>query len=153
MSLWYCFSTKSKNRVFAAVFFLIISSIAYAFDSPGTIVIRLGQTSYQVELALTPAQRRQGLMHREQLERNAGMLLVYPKSGDHRVWMKNMRIPLRILWIDDRFKVLHIMRLEPCQLSPCPAYSAPVPARYILELSDDNHEIEPGDIVEGLNGL
>jgi len=153
MSLWYSFSTKSKNRVLAAVFFIIISSIAYALDSPGTIEIRLGQTSYQVELALTPAQRRKGLMHREQLESNAGMLLVYPKSGDHRVWMKNMRIPLQVLWIDDRFKVLHIMRLEPCQLSPCPVYSAPVPARYILELNDGNHKVEPGDIIEGLNGL
>ncbi len=153
MSHWYCFSTKSKNRVLATIIFLIISSISYAFDSPGTIEIRLGQISYQVELALTTAQRREGLMHREQLERNAGMLLVYPKSGDHRVWMKNMRIPLRVLWINDRYKVLHIMRLEPCQLSPCPVFSAPVQARYILELSDDNHTVEPGDIIEGLNGL
>ena len=153
MSLCYCFSTKLKNRVLAAVFFLIINSISYASASPRTIEIRLGQESYQVELALTSAQRRQGLMHREQLERNAGMLLVYPKSGDHRVWMKNMRIPLRVLWIDDRFKVLHVMRLEPCRLSPCPIYSAPVPARYILELSDDNHDVEPGDMIEGLNGL
>jgi len=153
MSLWYSFSTELKNRTLAAVIFLIISSIAYAFDSPGAIEIRLGQTSYQIELALTPAQRRQGLMHREQLASNAGMLLVYPRSDDHRVWMKNMRIPLRVLWIDDRYKVLHIMRLEPCQLSPCPVFSAPVPARYILELSDDNHKVEPGDIIEGLNVL
>ena len=153
MSLWYCFSTNLKNRAFAAVILLIISPIAYAFETPVTIEIRLGQTSYQVELALTPAQRRKGLMYREQIASNAGMLLVYPKSGDHRVWMKNMRIPLRVLWIDDRFKVLHIMRLAPCQLSPCPVFSAPVPARYILELSDDNHKVEPGDIVEGLNVL
>lgn len=153
MSHWYCFSTKSKNRVFATVFFLIISSISYAFDSPDTIEIRIGQTSYEAELALTPAQRRKGLMHRKQLANNKGMLLVYPKSGDHRVWMKNMQIPLRVLWIDDRFKVLHIMRLEPCQQFPCPVYSAPFLARYILELSDDNHDVEPGDIIEGLNGL
>ena len=153
MSHWYSFSTKFKNRVLTAVIFLIISSIADATDSPGTTEIKLGHTSYQVELALTPAQRRKGLMHREQLAKNAGMLLVYPKSGDHRVWMKNMQISLRVLWIDDRFRVIHIMRLEPCQLSPCPVFSAPAPARYILELSDDRHDVEPGDIVEGLNGL
>ncbi|MDH3631020.1 MAG: DUF192 domain-containing protein [Gammaproteobacteria bacterium] len=153
MSHWYSFSTKFKNRALAALFFLFISSISYAFVTLDTIEVRLGQTTYQVELALTPVQRRKGLMHREQLASNAGMLLVYPKSGDHRVWMKNVRIPLRVLWIDDRFKVIHVMRLEPCQLSPCPVFSAPVPARYILELSDDNHDVEPGDIVEGLNGL
>lgn len=153
MSHWYSFSTKLKNRAFAAVIFLIITSIAYATASPGTTEIKLGHTSYQVELALTSAQRRQGLMHREQLAKNAGMLLVYPKSGDHRVWMKNMRISLRVVWIDDRFRVIHVMRLEPCQISPCPVFSAPVPARYILELSDREHDVEPGDIVEGLNGL
>ena len=153
MSHWYPFSTKFKNRALAALFFLFISSISFAFETLDTIEVRLGQTTYQVELALTPAQRRKGLMHREQLASNAGMLLVYPKTGDHRVWMKNMRIPLRVLWIDDRFKVIHVMRLEPCQLSPCPVFSAPVPARYILELSDHNHDVEPGDIVEGLNGL
>ena len=153
MSHWYPFSTEIKNRVLAALFFLFISSISYAFETYDTIEVRLGQTSYQVELALTSAQRRQGLMHREQLASNAGMLLVYPKSGDHRVWMKNVRIPLQVLWIDDRFKVTHIMRLEPCQLSPCPVFSAPAPARYILELSDGKHDVEPGDIIEGLSDL
>ena len=153
MSHWYSFSTKFKNRALAALFFLFISSISFAFETLDTIEVRLGQTTYQVELALTPVQRRKGLMHREQLASNAGMLLVYPKTGDHRVWMKNMGIPLRVLWIDDRFKVIHVMRLEPCQLSPCAVFSAPAPARYILELSDDKHDVEPGDIVEGLNGL
>lgn len=151
MSLWYCFSTKSKNRALAALFFLIFSSFACA--SPRTIELKLGQASYQVELAMTPAQRRKGLMYRDQLARNEGMLLVYAQSGDHRVWMKNMRIPLRVLWIDESFMVLSVQRLNPCLASPCPVFSAPLPARYILELSDDDHAVKPGDKVEGLNDL
>lgn len=153
MSLWYCFSTKLKNRALATVFILIIGSVSVAIASPGMIEIRLGQASYQVEIALTPVQRRKGLMHRDQLASNEGMLLVYAQSGDHRVWMKNMRIPLRVLWIDDRFTVLSVQRLDPCQASPCPVFSAPLPARYILELSDDDHAVEPGDKVEGLKDL
>lgn len=153
MSHWYSFSTKLKNGALATLFFLFISSTSYAFETYDTIEIRLGQTSYQVELALTPAQRRKGLMYREQLASNEGMLLVYPRIGDHRVWMKNMLIPLRVIWIDSGFRVQHIQRLEPCEASPCPVFSAPVPARYILELSDDNHEVAPGDIIEGLNAL
>jgi uncharacterized membrane protein (UPF0127 family) len=139
--------------VLAAVFISFISSISYAFETHDTIEIRLGQTGYQVELALTPAQRRKGLMYREQIAGNEGMLLVYPRSGDHRVWMKNMRIPLRVIWIDAGFTVRHIQRLEPCETSPCPVFSAPVAVRFILELSDHVHEVELGDQIEGLNDL
>ena len=64
-----------------------------------------------------------------------------------------MKIPLRVLWIDEQFKVLQIQRLVPCQASPCPVFSAPLPARYILELSDDEHDVKPGDEVQGLNDL
>lgn len=153
MSHWSSFSTKSENRALAGVFFLFISSISSAFVTPDTIEISLGQKNYRVELALTPAQRRKGLMFRDQLASNEGMLLVYPRSGDHRIWMKNMRIPLRVIWIDAEFKVRHIQRLEPCEASPCPVFSAPVAVRYILELSDHAHEVKPGDHVEGLNDL
>jgi len=92
-------------------------------------------------------------MHREQLARNGGMLLVYPRSGDHRIWMKNMRIPLTVIWIDDQFKVLQVQRLDPCHASPCPVFSSPFPARYILELSDYDHDVKPGERIEGLNDL
>ena len=153
MSLSYSCSTNSKIRLLALLFFSIASHAAGAVAALDTIDIKIGQTSYRVELARTSAQRRQGLMHRERLARNGGMLLVYPRSGDHRIWMKNMRIPLTVLWIDEQFRVLQIQRLVPCQAPPCPAFSAPLPARYILELSDDEHDVKPGDEVQGLNAL
>ncbi|MDH3859511.1 MAG: DUF192 domain-containing protein [Gammaproteobacteria bacterium] len=135
------------------LFFLIASHAPGVLAGPDTIDIKIGQGSYRVELALTSAQRRQGLMHRERLAHNGGMLLVYPRPGDHRIWMKNMKIPLRVLWIDEQFKVLQIRRLVPCEASPCPVFSAPLPARYILELSDDEHDVKPGDEIVGLNAL
>ena len=153
MSHSYSCSTKSKTRLIVSLFLLIASRAPGAFAAPDTIDLKIGQTSYRVELALTSAQRRQGLMHRERLARSGGMLLVYPRPGDHRIWMKNMKIPLRVLWIDEQFKVLQIQRLVPCQASPCPVFSAPLPARYILELSDDEHDVKPGDEVQGLNDL
>lgn len=118
-----------------------------------TIEISLQGTVYQIELATTTVQRRQGLMQRAQLGANQGMLLVYPRSGDHRVWMKNMLIPLRVYWIDDRFKIVSMQRLEPCSGSPCPVYAAQQPTRYILELSDREHALQPGDVVDGLESL
>jgi len=81
------------------------------------------------------------------------MLLVYQDAGDQRIWMKNMRITLRVFWIDDEFTVISVQRLEPCSDSPCPVFSAPRPARFVLELGDYEHALGPGDKLAGLTGL
>jgi uncharacterized membrane protein (UPF0127 family) len=117
------------------------------------VEIRAGGMTYRVEVARTSAQRRQGLMHRSSLDRQGGMLLVYRKTGDHRIWMKNMRIALRVYWIDDDATVIEMQRLEPCQQSPCPVYFASRPSRYVLELSDHDHPLKVGDRIDGLKEL
>jgi len=92
-------------------------------------------------------------MYRQHLAPRQGMLLVYPQAGDHRIWMKNMRIPLRVYWIDENFVVVGQQRLQPCSASPCPVYSVPADTQYILELGDYEHRLEPGDKIEALSGV
>lgn len=115
--------------------------------------IEIASATYRVELARTPAERRKGLMMRQDLDRFNGLLLVYPKPGDHRIWMKNMLIPLRVYWIDSDFNVVGTRRLEPCLQDPCPVYSVSQWSRYVLELSDHGHDLKPGDRIDGLRDL
>ena len=122
-------------------------------SSVQAIELMLGQSAYEIEIAETPPQRQRGLMHRQHLGPHQGMLLVYPQAGDHRIWMKNMLIPLRVYWIDADFVVVAMQRLQPCSASPCPVYSVPADTRYILELGDYEHRLEPGDKIEALRGL
>ena len=135
---------------------LAVTALLWLYLAPDTatsgeiVDIDIGPSSYQLELAVTPTQRRQGLMYRQQLGPRQGMLLVYSRAGDHRIWMKNMVIALRVFWIDDEFRVIKVQRLEPCSDSPCAIYSAPRAARYILELGDYEHALGPGDKIEGL---
>lgn len=117
-----------------------------------TVELGLGRDSYEIELARTPQQRRRGLMHRQHLSPRQGMLLVYPQAGDHRIWMKNMLIPLRVYWIDENFIVVSVQRLQPCSETPCPVYSVPGDTRYVLELGDYEHRLAPGDKIEGIEG-
>ena len=124
-----------------------------SFAAAQLLQISAGGATYQIEVARTPAQRRQGLMHRSSLDRQGGMLLVYRKTGDHRIWMKNMRIALRVYWIDDAARVIEMQRLEPCQQSPCPVYFASKPSRYVLELSDHEHPLKVGDRIDGIKEL
>ena len=118
-----------------------------------SIRIQVGFTSYQVEVAATTEQRRLGLMFREKLDRDKGMLFVYAKSGDHRIWMKNTLVPLWVIWIDETFRVTSIQRLEPCTTSQCMAYSASTASRYILELGDFPHSIKLNDQIMGIDHL
>ena len=115
--------------------------------------LMLGGTEYRIELAVTSRQRQTGLMHREQLGPREGMLLVYPDSGDRRIWMKNVPIPLQVYWIDENHRVIGNRLLPPCQYSPCPVFGVDQHARYVLELGDYSHPIKPGDRIEGLEGL
>lgn len=127
---------------------LLSSSVVLA----QTIELRLGQASYQIEIAKTSAQRQRGLMHRQHLSPRQGMLLVYPQAGDHRIWMKNMLITLQVYWIDENFTVVGMQRLQPCSGSPCPVYSVESDTRYVLELGDYEHPLKPGDTIETLSG-
>ena len=99
-----------------------------------TVELNLGGQVYWLEIADTPARRRQGLMFRDALTPGRGMLFVYPVSGDYRIWMKNTRIPLAVLWIDGEARIRHKALLRPCLRDPCPVEASPVPSRYILEL-------------------
>ena len=87
-------------------------------------------------------------MYRDRIAHDGGMLLVYERPGDHRIWMKNMRVALRVYWIGADRLVIHAARLEPCTASPCAVYAAPGDSLYVLELADREHGIRVGDHLE-----
>ena len=74
-------------------------------------------------------------MFRTGLEPDQGMLFVFEEEGFHSFWMKNMEIPIDILWLDAGKRIVHIEeRVPPCPEDPCPSYRPPIPALYVLEL-------------------
>jgi len=148
---WFARDLNHRTRLVPLSVLLLIQ--LFTPIQAGEITLEIGKHRYHVELATTSGQRQRGLMYREELDADRGMLLVYPRPGDHRVWMKNMHIPLRVYWIDASHRVIHQQRLEPCGLPPCPIFSAPRDSRYILELADRDHGIEIGAPVHGLSGL
>lgn len=94
-----------------------------------------------VELARTPAQREQGLMHRRELAPDAGMLFIFPEEGFPVFWMKNTLIPLDLIFINAASEVAGIVaRARPESLD---RLSAARPAKYVLEVNagfcDMNH--------------
>jgi len=92
-----------KSTVLAAVFGVALSNGAFAAPcDEGSLNLRgdWGQAKFSVEIADDPAERAQGLMFRESMARNAGMLFVYDNPQSVSFWMQNTLIGLDILFID-----------------------------------------------------
>jgi uncharacterized protein len=102
------------------------------------------------EIAATLDKRTTGLMFRNNLEPDRGMLFVFPEMGHWTFWMKNTLIPLDIIWLDDFHRILHVeSRVPICTKidDSCPRYSARRESQYVLEIKAGMAEqlgIEPG---------
>lgn len=91
--------------------------------------------SVTAELAVTEAERARGLMFREKIAFDQGMLFLMPGEDYHAFWMKNTLISLDILWLDKDRRIVHIEKnVPPCPGDPCPSYAPSRPASYVLEL-------------------
>ncbi|MDN6180440.1 MAG: DUF192 domain-containing protein [Halomonas subglaciescola] len=87
-----------------------------------------GPQRLDVEVAKTPAQREQGLMARDALGADSGMLFVYDRRQSKRraFWMYRTRIPLDIAFIDSEGRIVDLRTMEPClseNSTRCPAYA------------------------------
>lgn len=67
----------------------------------------------KLELALTPMEQARGLMFREKVPNDGGMIFVFPESSQRSFWMKNTLVPLDLLFLDADGKVVAIHRMQP----------------------------------------
>ncbi|MGA8056888.1 MAG: DUF192 domain-containing protein [Candidatus Binataceae bacterium] len=104
------------------------------------------RTAVRVELSLTPGQRTFGLMYREHLDEDAGMLFIFPAVDQLKFWMKHTEIPLDMIFADPSGVVVGIVA------NATPYSEKPVgpdaPALYVLEVNGGfcaRHGVRAGD--------
>lgn len=125
------------------VFLLLVGlSAAAATPSPGgsevwAVAVFPSGAEFSLEIAADEASRSRGYMFREKVGRREGMLFPYDKSGHYSFWMKNCKVPLDIIWLDESFKVVEVAHdRPPCpREGECPLITPARPARYILEVA------------------
>ena len=98
-----------------------------------TAVVHIGGTTVRAEVAADTKAREQGLSGRPSLAEGRGMLFVYPDHATRTFWMKGMRFPIDIIWID-RGRVAGIERNAPVPHGDLPLYSSQGPADDVLEV-------------------
>ena len=153
-----------KKSILLFVLFLgtLVVSVFIAVAHPGffstrkrignIVTIPSRNVHVSVELATTPYQWGRGLMFRDSLGKDSGMLFVFPDEDKRSFWLKETAIPLDIIFIASNKKVVDIKhRFEPCRTMICPSYTATAPAMYALEVNAgfaERYGIINGDTVE-----
>ena len=91
-------------------------------------------TEIQLEVARTPEQQAQGLMYRPALPDNQGMLFPFPAAQPVRFWMKNVPVPLDMVFLQNGVVQYIQDSAPPCISEPCPTYGPSVPIDMVIEL-------------------
>lgn len=130
-----------RAPVFALIFVLVATSaFAAAKFKQGALTIAQGakRAVLQVEVADTPEARAQGLMSRQRLAENAGMLFLFDDQALWGFWMKNTLIPLSIAFIDKDWKIVDIKDMTVAadpEHGPFEIYESSKPFKYALEVN------------------
>ncbi|MEE2921645.1 DUF192 domain-containing protein [Hyphomonas sp.] len=139
-----------RSIVLALASLIVFLPAAFAQLETGPLTVTSGDTEHRftVELANDPEEVQTGLMNREELGPDAGMLFDFGQPREANMWMKNTLIPLDMLFIDTDGEVLAIARdAVPGSLR---RINPGFPVKAVLELAGGRAEelgIEPGDTV------
>ena len=113
-----------------------------------TQVIRINQWEVTVETADTLESQEKGLMGRENLDENRGMLFVYERDAKKSFWMKNTTIPLSIAYIAADGTIREIYDMEPLSTRTVDSRYSVRSALEVNQGAFDRHGIKAGDKVE-----
>ena len=126
---------------------LLVTALSFGLQRNTFIPLQLHGKQFQMSLADSDKERERGLSETSELKPNRGMLFVFEENGFWGIWMKDMRYPIDILWLNERKEVVYIE--ENIAPDTYPRVFAPrVPARYVIELragSVHEHGISEGD--------
>lgn len=133
MSRWRPHTTGIFIGGLVLILVALVASYAYRNFQPSS-ELKLGSGVFSIRLAATDEARIQGLSGVDHLNANQGLLMVFPSDDEWGIWMKDMKIPLDIIWMDHEKKVIFIVTDASPDLGTSKTFTPKDPARYVLEV-------------------
>lgn len=167
---WYghsrllCFAWYSQNRTrqpvslldsgwrILTMFFVFLLSAPVNAEMPVRQLAISGHT-LRVEVAHTDTTRSQGLMSRQSMDNNDGMLFIFLEAGHHSMWMMNTDIPLSVAFLDEKGVILNIEDMTPRTAT---AHGSAGAAKYAIETNlgwFSARNIKAGERIMGLDKM
>jgi uncharacterized protein len=131
---------------------LLAGGPALAQSAGPTVRLNAGVHLITAELAADDPLRMRGLMFRQSLAPNHGMLFVFDAKSVQCMWMRNTLIPLSVAFLDDDGRIVNIEDMQPqTEDSHC----ARAPVRYALEMTQGwfaQRGFKAGAVINGIGG-
>lgn len=135
-----------------AIFFVFLLSAPVNAEMP-VRQLKISGHTLRVEVAHTQVTRSQGLMSRQSMNGNDGMLFVFPEAGRHSMWMMNTDIPLSVAFLDEKGVILNIEDMTPRTAT---AHGSAGAAKYAIETNlgwFSTRNIKAGERIMGLDKM
>ncbi len=96
----------------------------------------INNQTFNIVIAKDSKEKEIGLSDKKDLADNEGMLFLFETSDYYSFWMKNMKFPIDIIWLDQNQQIVSIQEnATPCTEQDCSGYVPVSPARYVLEVN------------------
>lgn len=131
------------------IFFFFV--LWYYWQHPLITKVVLGGKRFQVEVAITDAEKQKGLGYRDRLADEAGMLFIYSRPEQYSFWMMGMQFPLDIIWINGKTIVDIASNVPVASPGSMLTYSPKAPADKVLEVNAGTVErlgVKIGDLIQ-----
>ncbi len=139
-----------KRVIVLAVLFWALACV-FSASQIKLIPLYIGSEKFTVEIADTNEKWLTGMMHREFIPDDFGMLFVSDSDQYRSFWMKNCLVRLDIIFLDSNKQIINMhLNVPPCKSEPCAGYPSRRPARYVLELRGNRArelKLKPGDAI------
>jgi uncharacterized protein len=131
----------NKTRsIFLAI--LVMGSIIFSCDAMATpeqklpieATAEIGGKTFELEVAKTAQQQQIGLMYRKTIPSQQGMLFVFEPSRYVRFWMKNVILPLDMIFLREGKIKAVLVNVPPCSTESCPTYGPATEVDQVIEL-------------------
>ena len=134
MSTWRPHTTGILIGGLVLILLALVGSFMLSHFQP-TVEVKLGSGGFNVRIATSDAAQQTGLSGVATLGPMEGLLMSFHTDANHSIWMKDMLVPLDIIWLDKDKAVVYIVTDASPTLSTDKIFTPVKPARYVLEVA------------------